>query len=50
MALKALKLKPLPGAYIKVGCHHHHLPRSLNKVLNKPVRGQVRGVEVREAV
>ena len=21
---KALKLKPLPRAYIKVGCHHHH--------------------------
>ena len=23
---KALKLKPLPRAYIKVGCHHHHHP------------------------
>ena len=22
-ALKALKLKPLPRAYTKVGCHHH---------------------------
>ena len=23
---KASKLKPLPRAYIKVGCHHHHHP------------------------
>ena len=22
-SLKALRLKPLPRAYIKVGCHHH---------------------------
>ena len=26
---KASKPKPLPRAYIKVGCHHHHPPASL---------------------
>ena len=38
---KALKLKPFPIAYIKVGCHHHP-PPSLNERLDEPVRVQVR--------
>ena len=50
---KAFKLEPLPRVFTKVGCkpptnHNHHPIASLNDFLNKPLRGQVRQVEVRE--
>ena len=48
---KALKLKPLPRSYIKVGCHPPPPPpASLNEWLDEPVRDQVRLVEVRGGV
>ena len=45
---KALKLKPLPRAYIKVGCHHHppthqHPKFNFTQLMARECSGEVGG-------